>query len=227
MSRSALAGAFSSVTARYSLEDEPARCDTLGGYFFAGAEASMTVNVESRGRVNKLPFEAKAAGYTESVTITCFEPTRLPSAIRSGSDIIIDDLGVITVLRSVPSSLDVIVDVLGQEVQGYLARDTFTQTVTVEELQETVAYGGGVSRAWNIIGSYRVFVRTLDAEARARFMSAGYPEIDMEVSFRNDVTLELGKHRLVYMGMPLELMTPLQNLDERGAVRIARCKRLG
>jgi len=49
----------------------------------------------------------------------------------------------------------------------------------------------------------------------------------MEVSFRNDVTLELGKHRLVYMGMPLELMTPLQNLDERGAVRIARCKRLG
>lgn len=227
---SALLGVFRDYEARYSVSGAPARVNALGLLEFdTGDDETIRLNIEpATGRSSqKLPEETKAAGYTEAVDITCFEPVRLPDAIKNGSDLIVDELNaIITAVVPMSNSLDVVVDVLGQELKGLLSRGVFIHDIILQEKASTLSYGAGDADTWTDVASYKGHVRTLSAEARARYMQAGYPEIDVELAFRAGITIDLGKHRFVYAGKVLEPTAPLMDANERGSVKIARCKHI-
>lgn len=230
--RSALLGVFRDYEAQYNTQAAPARVrDESGGVVMSfdvpeSALATMRVNLEARGSASaRLPEQSRAAGVTERVTVTCFEPTRLPDALGTGADLIISELDcIVTVKGTTPDSLDVVVDALGQTFEGALSRGAFIHHVTLQAKTETASYGAGRTESWADVGTLIGHVRATDSSAEARFMQAGYPIADYSVSFRDDVTLELGSHRLVYAGKILEPVSAPMMIDQRGAVLNVRCK---
>ena len=216
---SALAGAFRNTTATYSVSGSSVRIDDTGSPVISDATATITVMLQPSGRQMRLPEQAKYDGVVETVKVRMLDPVILPNILRTGSELIVDD-AILVLLAPTSSALEVVTNVLGQKLMGYLIKDVYITPLTLQTVSSINQPGIGISESWANVGTVYVFMRTLDAIGQARYQQAGFSRVSHELSMRSDEVLEYGKFRFTLGSRILRPVAPPFNPDNRGAVRV-------
>jgi hypothetical protein len=183
------------------------------------ASDTVTIMLQPSGRQMKLPENAKYDGVTENVKVRMLDPVTLPSILKTGSELIVDD-AILVLLAPTSSALEVVTNVLGQKLAGYLIKNAYTTALTLQTVTSVNQPGIGISQSWADVGNVYAFMRALDADGQGRYQQAGFSQVSFEISIRSDVELEYGKFRFTLGSRILRPVAPPFNPDNRGAVRV-------
>lgn len=216
---SALAGAFRNTVATYSLANSTVQFDGSGAPVFGDSTGTITIMLKPSGRQMRLPENAKYDGVLETIEVRMLDPVRLPNILKTGSELIVND-AILVLLAPTSSPLEVVTDILGQKLRGYLIKNVYTTPLTLETVSSINQPGIGISETWASSGVIYGFMRTLDADGKARYQQAGFSKVSHEISVRSDAVLEYGKFRFTLGGRILRPVAPPFNPDNRGAVRV-------